>query len=203
MDTRFDDDIRQAFVDDWLSRAGDDRRRRSRIPHTLYRTLVQDWVERELFCPRCGAIALKERHGLRDFRDFPNYVCEGCGREIYLIDNYLNMRGAIRSNHYRGPRERIEAGCMPDVICLRYDRERYEVADLFVVPGSCLRTDYLQLGVLAQEPEEGHDIWCDISVWQMAHELGEAAVVDIVRDGVQHGPEEVMGAMRAADELAR
>ena len=113
----------------------------------LYRQLVRDWVCGELACPRCGAHALERRDGHHRAQgahargDYANYECVECGAQFHLIASSISHRGTARSSLYRGIVERVEEGTAPDLVCLTFDRDTFEVTDLFVVPGSCLRTD--------------------------------------------------------------
>lgn len=199
MDTRFNDELRQWYVENAQPRRAQ-RGGRVRISALTYRALVDDWVERELACPRCGARALVRRPPVREEDEVANCDCQACGREYYLIDAYLPMRGRARCNSYRGMLGCIEAGTTPDVMCLQYDREASGVIDLFVVPGTCLRKEHLALGIMG-EPEEGHDTWCDIEIGRLRHELGDGAIVDILHEGRQIGPDEVVRRIHEADAL--
>ncbi len=199
MDTRFNDELRQWYVENAQPRRAQ-RGGKVRITGLTYRALVDDWVGRELPCPRCGKLTLEKCPAPLGQHDVANYACKACGREFYLIDSHLPLRGVARCGSYRGMVRRIEEGSAFDVICLRYDRDRFEVTDLFVVPGTCLSKAYLALGMMG-EPAEGHDTWCDIEIGLLRHELGDDAIVDILHEGRQIGPDEVVRRIHEADAL--
>ena len=138
-----------------------------------------------------------------EWRDYANVTCGECKSKYYLIDSPYSMRSIVRSNFYRGLVERIEDGTALDTICLQYDLEEFGVSDLFVVPGRCLRKEFLVLGSFyrVRELPEGHDTWCDIALRRMTQQFGESVIVDILRDGEQFGPDEVSSALKAADAL--
>lgn len=171
----------------------------------VYHFCAEEWVKQELHCPRCGALALDELPPTMDeWRDYANVTCGECKSEFCLIDSPYSMRSIARSNFYRGLVERIGDGTALDIICLQYDLEEFGVSDLFVVPGSCLRKEFLVLGSFyrARELPEGHDTWCDIALRRMTREYGDAVIVDILRDGEQFGPDEVSSALKAAEALS-
>ena len=156
-------------------------KRRYRL--ALYETMAWDWVKRELCCPRCGAQKLgRNEQWSENPRRFVNMTCQACGSGLHFVASYTNLRGYVQVNSYKTLCELIEAGEMPNLVCLAYDRDRFAVKDLFVVPGENITREYLSPGAIRGEPKD-RDIWCNIMLGLLVHEQGEEAIIDIVRDG--------------------
>lgn len=179
----------------------------------IYRELVVKWLCDELACPRCGTHTLEYRdrwpleRRARGLSDYANYECTACGAQFYVLYDRVPQRGVVRSKIYRVVVERIEAGTAPDLVCLTYDRNSLEIVDLFVVPGSCLRAEYLRPSssfrsdIARSELPEGRDTWCDIEVDRLNDDFDGGAIVTVIHGRELLSPQEVVEAVRAADEL--
>ncbi len=180
-----------------------DRRNRRVYQPNMYHRAVEEWVRKELPCPRCGVIALEEpRRRRKSWRDFVNLACCSCGREYLLLKRCIPMRDTAPCPIYRALIERVEAGDAPDVICVACDRDAYQISDVFVVPGCMLDPAFISPGV-QPDPTADYDTWSNILIGRMVHELGKEAVVDIVtREGIV-SPQEAQTRLGAADESAR
>lgn len=95
------------------------------------RVLTEGWVGANLFCPSCGASAL---------RAFPNnspvadFACDQCGEQYELKAKKGRLGPKVVDGAYSAMTRRLAAQDNPSLLALSYDRSRTQVTDLIVVP---------------------------------------------------------------------
>ena len=97
----------------------------------IARVLTENWVERNVYCIRCGndnIVSMKNNRPVADF------LCPNC-RNIYELKSKSGSTGGkINDGAYSTMIERINSDSNPDFLFLTYDKDSYCVNDVLSVP---------------------------------------------------------------------
>lgn len=97
----------------------------------IARLVSEDWVGRNLYCPRCGADRVEH---LKNNRPVADFQCPFCGNifESKASSRPLGMR--VNDGEYDTMITRIHEETNPDFLFMQYDRETWEVQEFLIVP---------------------------------------------------------------------
>lgn len=95
------------------------------------RVVTEDWVERNMYCPRCGSSHLEHLKANRPVADF---ACPRCG-EIFESKARRGALGrTIADGAYDTMIRRIHESNNPDFLFMAYDLDLGRVKDFLLVP---------------------------------------------------------------------
>ncbi|MDO4543403.1 MAG: DpnI domain-containing protein [Clostridia bacterium] len=95
------------------------------------RVMTETWVEKKLFCPRCGQPQIKRFENNRPVADF---YCPYCLNQYELKSKSGRLDKKVIDGAYDTMIERITSNENPDFILMNYSKSEHRVVDLFVVP---------------------------------------------------------------------
>lgn len=143
------------------------------------RIMTEDWLERNMYCPICGAESIQKAQANAPVKD---YVCRNCCAQYELKSKKSTtdrFKSKVNDGVYRTMIERITSLDNPSFFFLHYDR--YEVNNLIIVPKCFFIPDIIQKrtqlkSTAARAGWEG----CNILLGQVP----DSAKIPIVRNGV-------------------
>jgi len=97
----------------------------------IARRVTEDWVLRQMYCPRCGNPSLRRFPNNRPVADF---FCDRCEHEYELKSHSGRLGTRVADGSYAAMIRRITEQHNPDFFFLGYSRTEQAVTDLFVVP---------------------------------------------------------------------
>lgn len=95
------------------------------------RVRTEGWVAAHLFCPGCGAEALKPLPNNAPVGDF---ACAACAEEFELKAKNGRLGAKVLDGAYSAMTARLKARNNPNLLVMSYDRDAARVTDLIVVP---------------------------------------------------------------------
>jgi len=95
------------------------------------RVRTEGWVAAHLFCPGCGAEALRSLPNNSPVGDF---ACDACAEEFELKAKNGRLGAKVLDGAYSAMTARLKARNNPNLLVMSYDRAAARVTDLIVVP---------------------------------------------------------------------
>ena len=95
------------------------------------RVLTENWIEDNMYCPRCGRSGLSKSKNNLPVNDFG---CGECGSIYELKSKSRQFISTVTDGAYSTMIDLILARTNPDFMFLHYDTASLSVEDLFVVP---------------------------------------------------------------------
>lgn len=84
-----------------------------------------------MFCPRCGNEKIQSFENNRPVADF---YCDNCKNQYELKSKSGKITTKINDGAYSTMIERITSNENPDLFCLSYSKNNYEVENLILIP---------------------------------------------------------------------
>ena len=95
------------------------------------RRLTEDWVGKNMFCPRCGNPTI---HHMKNNSPVGDFICSKCKNQYELKSKGGNFRGKVNDGAYETMIRRITSSSNPDFFFMSYLPRQGKVNDLFLVP---------------------------------------------------------------------
>ena len=95
------------------------------------RTWTEQWVRAQVYCPNCGAEAIKPFPNNSPLADFH---CITCSEEYELKSQRNKFSNKVLDGEFKTKCERLAADNNPNLFLLNYDLKQLSVINLFVVP---------------------------------------------------------------------
>lgn len=96
------------------------------------RVITECWAEENLYCVNCEASWIEAHRPGKQVEDF---YCPSCDRRTQLKATRGGHGPTVSNSAYDPKMDAIEANAAPDYAFLGFDPDRWQVDDLFVVPG--------------------------------------------------------------------
>ncbi len=97
----------------------------------IARVLTEDWVGRNMFCPRCGNPHVSHFENNRPVADF---YCLACNSEYELKSKNGYLGGKINDGAYDTMIKRITDNNNPDFFLMSYSKSQMRVTDFILIP---------------------------------------------------------------------
>lgn len=97
----------------------------------IARVLTEDWVHRNMYCPRCGFAHIEKFESNRPVADF---ICLECGNEYELKSKSGTLGSKINNGAYNTMIERISSNNNPDFFFITYSNVEHKVNDFIFIP---------------------------------------------------------------------
>jgi len=110
-------------------------------PSQRARRITEGWFEANMYCPACPNNRLDRMRGSTEVVDF---LCPECGAEYQVKAKSGALGARLRDAAYRPMIERARANRSPHFAFLGYDRERWRVWNLLLVPGHFITPDVVE-----------------------------------------------------------
>lgn len=140
------------------------------------RIWTEQWVKTWLFCPNCGASNLA---GYERNRPVADFHCPTCSEEFELKAQKGRLGRKVVDGAFGTMCERLAASNNPNLVLMRYSRERLEVSDLVLVPKHFFIRDIIEerkpLGMTARRAGW---VGCNIRIG----DIPETGKIHVVRD---------------------
>lgn len=95
------------------------------------RVWTEGWVHDNVFCPACGATAIRKLPNNSPVADFS---CDDCSEQFELKSQRTRFGARVVDGAYKTMTARLLARDNPNLLLMRYDRAALSVTDLIVVP---------------------------------------------------------------------
>jgi type II restriction enzyme len=95
------------------------------------RVLTEEWVDKSIFCPNCGHLAIDKYENNRPVADFH---CTNCREEYELKSKQNSISNKIVDGAYHTMIERLTSSNNPNFFLLNYDLQNLEVLNFLVIP---------------------------------------------------------------------
>lgn len=103
------------------------------------RVMSEQWFAENMFCPKCGHIALKHFENNRPVADF---FCEKCNEQFELKSTDKVLKNKIPDGAYLSAIQRITSNLNPDLFILQYSQ--FTVQNLMIIPKYFFTPDIIE-----------------------------------------------------------
>lgn len=97
----------------------------------IARVLTENWVNQNMYCPRCGDLHIRHFENNRPVADF---YCPSCNNEYELKSKDGNLGHKVNDGAYSTMIERITSNNNPDFFFMSYSKKELKVKDFVLVP---------------------------------------------------------------------
>ncbi len=107
----------------------------------IARLLTENWVKRNMYCPRCGRLHIEQFENNCPVADF---FCPQCHSEFELKSKSGTLGVKINDGAYTTMIERITSNNNPDFFFMSYSKSEHSVEDLIFIPKHFLVPDIIE-----------------------------------------------------------
>lgn len=97
----------------------------------IARVLTENWVNENMYCPRCGNLHIKHFENNRPVADF---YCPSCNNEYELKSKDGVLGHKINDGAYSTMIERITSNDNPDFFFMSYSKQELKVKNFVLIP---------------------------------------------------------------------
>lgn len=97
----------------------------------IARVLTENWVNKNMYCPRCGNLHIKHFENNRPVADF---YCPSCNNEYELKSKDGVLGRKINDGAYSTMIDRITSNNNPDFFFMSYSKRELKVKDFILIP---------------------------------------------------------------------
>ena len=105
------------------------------------RIVTEKWFLENMFCPICGKNTINNFNNNRPVADF---YCDSCNNQYELKSKSGRFKKKINDGAYKTMIERITSCENPDLFCLSYSKQTYNVNDLIFIPKYFFTPDIIE-----------------------------------------------------------
>lgn len=95
------------------------------------RVLTESWVDKSIYCPNCGHVAIDQYPNNKPVADF---YCTNCKEEYELKSKKDNIGNKIVDGAYNTMIERLKSEDNPNFFFLNYKLDGYSIHNFLVIP---------------------------------------------------------------------
>lgn len=152
----------------------------------IARILTENWVEDNMYCPRCGETRIKHFENNRPVADF---FCPNCHNEYELKSKNGNLGHKITDGAYETMIQRITGNQNPDFLFMGYSKNTNAVDDLIIVPKHFFTPEIIEKRKpLAASARRAGWVGCNI----LLGEIPEQGKIPIIKQGKIINHDEVL-----------
>lgn len=143
----------------------------------LARVLTENWVNQNMYCPRCGNTRIKHFENNRPVADF---YCPSCNNEYELKSKDGDLGHKINDGAYNTMIERITSDDNPDFFFMSYSKRELKVRDFILIPKHFFIPDIIERRKpLAPTARRAGWIGCNILI----DKIPKQGKIDIISNG--------------------
>lgn len=162
----------------------------------IARLLTENWVKRNMYCPRCGRLHIKQFENNRPVADF---FCPQCHSEFELKSKSGTLGVKINDGAYATMIERITGNHNPDFFFMSYSKSGHSVESLVFIPKHFFVPDIIEKRKpLAENARRAGWVGCNIII----DKIPEQGIVPIISNSTVMDFTEVVRKVRLSDRLA-
>lgn len=164
-------------------------------PSQIARRLTESWVERQLFCPRCGAPVL---HKFPNNAAAADFFCSECQSQFELKSHNGKFGTRVVDGTYAALLQRIQAKDSPDFLLMEYSLQTMRVESLCIVPKFFLTPEMIERRA-PLPPSARRQGWVGSNI--LLRKIPLQGRIGIVSEGQVCPKEAVLAHVRQADRL--
>ncbi len=143
----------------------------------IARVLTENWVNENMYCPRCGNSHIKHFENNRPVADF---YCPTCNNEYELKSKDGTLGHKINDGAYSTMIERITGNNNPDFFFMSYSKQELKVKNFILIPKHFFVPDIIEKRKpLAPTARRAGWIGCNILI----DKIPEQGRIDIISNG--------------------
>lgn len=97
----------------------------------IARVLTENWVEQNMYCPRCGNLSIEHFENNRPVADF---FCPVCKNEYELKSKSGALGRKIADGAYDTMLKRITSNENPDFFFMSYSKNEFKISNFMIIP---------------------------------------------------------------------
>ncbi len=161
----------------------------------IARVMTESWVEKNMFCPRCGNLNLKHFENNRPVADF---FCPVCNNEYELKSKNGIIGKKINDGAYDTMIERILSNNNPDFFFMSYSKTGLQVKDFIFIPKHFFVPDVIEKRTpLAAGTRRAGWVGCNI----LLEKIPQQGRITIISGGSIANRNSVVAKVRQSDSL--
>lgn len=162
----------------------------------IARVLTEDWVRRNMYCPRCGTLHIEQFENNRPVADF---FCPQCNSEFELKSKLGTLGAKINDGAYETMIERITGNHNPDFFFMSYSKSEHSVDDLIFIPKHFFVPNVIEKRKpLAENARRAGWVGCNIVI----DNIPEQGRIPIISNGIVIDVAQVLKNVSLSDRLA-
>lgn len=128
----------------------------------IARVLTENWVDTNMYCPRCGNQHIKH---LKNNLPVADFICPSCNNVYELKSKNGNLGHKITDGAYNTMIRRITSNDNPDFLFMSYSKRELKLIDLILVPKHFFIPDIIEKrNPLPQTAQRAGWIGCNILI---------------------------------------
>ena len=152
----------------------------------LARVLTESWVEKNMYCPRCGSLKLNHFPNNRPVADF---YCPNCYSQFELKSKTGALGSRINDGAYETMIGRITSNENPDFFFMSYSRQELQVQNFIIIPKYFFVPDIIEKRKpLADTARRAGWVGCNILI----ERIPVQGRIPIVENGIASSPAKVV-----------
>lgn len=161
----------------------------------IARVLTEDWMDKNMYCPRCGNLHITHFENNRPVADF---FCPVCNSEYELKSKNGPLGKKITDGAYETMIDRISSNQNPDFFFMSYSKTSLAVNDLFFVPKHFFIPDIIEKrNPLSSSARRAGWVGCNILI----DKIPEQGRIHIISGGRVSDTESVLSKVKKGLEL--
>lgn len=161
----------------------------------IARVLTEDWIVKNMYCPRCGNLHITRFENNRPVADF---FCPVCNSEYELKSKNGPLGKKITDGAYETMIERINSNQTPDFFFMSYSKTSLTVNNLFFVPKHFFIPDIIEKRKpLSSSARRAGWVGCNILI----DKIPEQGKIHIISGGRVSDTESVLSKVKNGNEL--
>ena len=159
------------------------------------RLLTENWVKKNMYCPRCGNLHIEQFENNRPVADF---YCPSCNNEYELKSKDGGLGKRINDGAYKTMIERITSNKNPDFFFMSYSKTDYVVKNLILIPKHFFVPDIIEKRKpLSQTARRAGWVGCNIVI----EKIPEQGIIPIISNGKIIEPNGVINKVNISNRL--
>jgi len=151
----------------------------------IARRVTEGWFEKSMYCPACPSPRLERT---RDNTRVVDFACPSCGAQYQVKAKAGRLGSKVRDAAYRPMMERAEQNQSPHFAFLRYDKTKWRVQRLVLVPGHFVTPGVIErCKPLSAKARRAGWVGCNL----LLERIDPEGRVMVVGDGAVRTPEAV------------
>ena len=161
----------------------------------IARVLTENWVNENMYCPRCGNLHIKHFENNRPVADF---YCPSCNNEYELKSKDGALGHKINDGAYSTMIERITSNDNPDFFFMSYSKQELKVKDFVLIPKHFFVPDIIEKRKpLAPTARRAGWVGCNILI----DKIPKQGRIDIISNGEIINIESVVNKVNKSNRL--
>lgn len=161
----------------------------------IARLLTENWVKRNMYCPRCGRLHIEQFENNRPVADF---FCPQCNSEFELKSKSGTLGVKINDGAYATMIERITGNHNPDFFFMSYSKLGHSVENLVFIPKHFFVPDIIEKRKpLAENARRAGWVGCNIII----DKIPEQGRIPIISNSITIDFAQVVRKVRLSDRL--